>query len=74
LSPSRQVKQTLPTLYNEEIISNVQEEKRKQIKYKEQEEKKRLKQKDDFENNKSNDIYQKGQGKTKSNYFIRIKK
>ncbi len=70
LSPSRQVKHGLPTLYNEETISNVQEEKRKQMKFKEQEEKKRLKQKDDyFENNKSNEIHQKGQAKIKSKYL-----
>jgi len=74
VSPSRQSKQTLPTLNNEEIISNIQEDKRKQIKYKQQEEKKRLKQKDDFENNKSNEFYQKGQRKIKSNYFIIINK
>ncbi len=50
LSSSRQMKQTLPTLYNEETNSNSEEEKRKQIK---QEENKRLKQKENFEYNKS---------------------
>lgn len=69
MSPSRQLKQTLPTLYNEETISNVQEEKRKQIKIREHEEKNRLKQKDDWENNKSNEIHQKGPTKIKSKYF-----
>ena len=62
------MKQNLPILYNDETISNVQEEKRKQIKSKEQEEKKRLKQKDEYESNKSNEIHQKGQEKMKSNY------
>lgn len=68
MSPSRQLKQTLPTLYNEETISNVQEEKRKQIKIKEHEEKNHWKQKDDQENNKSNEINQNRQAKIKSKY------
>ncbi|CAF3522726.1 unnamed protein product [Adineta steineri] len=56
LSPSRQAKQTSRALYNEETLSNIEEEKRKQkvqIKienFKEQAEKQRLKQKEELEN------------------------
>lgn len=73
-SPSRQIKQTLPTLYNDETMGNVQEEKRRQkeqLKIKklhEYEERKYVKQKENSENNKSNEIHQKEQGRIKSKY------
>ena len=67
LTSSRHVKQTLPTLYNEETSSIIEEEKRKQIKLKEQEERKRLKQRADLE------IQQKGQTKIRGNNSMKEK-
>ncbi|CAF3426014.1 unnamed protein product [Rotaria socialis] len=71
-SPSRQVKQTLKTLYNDETSDNNQEERRKQKeqikikKLREYQEKKHLKQKDDFENNPSNEIHLREQRRIKN--------
>ncbi|CAF4841939.1 unnamed protein product [Rotaria sp. Silwood1] len=71
-SPTRLIKQTLPTLYNDETIGNIHDEKRKQKeqikiqKLKEYDEKKRVKQKEEYENNKSNEIYQKEQKRIKN--------
>ncbi|CAF1070982.1 unnamed protein product [Rotaria sordida] len=70
-SPTRQTKQTLPILYNEETIGNIHDDKRKQKeqikikKLKEYEEKKYLKQKEEYENNRLNEIHQKEQGRIK---------
>lgn len=69
-SSSRQLKSNFPILSNEETIATISEEKRKQIKFKEQEEKKRFKPKDEFESNQINEFHPKGQEKMKSKYFI----
>jgi hypothetical protein len=74
LSPSRQVKQTSRTLYNEETISIIEEEKRKQKEqinienFQEQVEKQGSKQREEFENNKSNETHEKVQRRIKGKY------